>query len=150
MASAMASLAGSEADGQAAAASGAQPDPLLGAAILIAEDNPYIADALEEMLIEHGLVVVGVARTVEEAQRLAASARLDLALLDLRLGDHGIDPVAEALCERGAPFVFATGYGRAGLPEAFRDRPLVEKPFHTEEILLALRSALREASVKPA
>jgi hypothetical protein len=38
--------------------------------------------------------------------------------------------------------VFTTGCGRAGLPEAFLDRPVVEKPFYIEEILQTLQNAL--------
>lgn len=123
-------------------------DPLLGAAILIVEDNAFIGAALEEMLVEQGLQVVGVAKNIKQALRLAASPRVALGLLDVNLGDQRIDPVAEALQARGVPFVFATGYGRAGLPEAFRDRPVIEKPFYTEEILRTLRDALRIGSAQ--
>jgi len=53
--------------------------------------------------------------------------------------------VAEALTRLGTPFIFTTGCGRAGLPEAFLDRPIVEKPFYIEEILQTLRGALTSA-----
>jgi len=118
----------------------ASPPSLEGLRILIVEDNPYIALALEDMLAEHGLVVAGVAGTMDDALLLAASAPLDLALLDVNIGEKKIDPVAEALLARGIPFIFTTGCGRAGLPEAFVDRPIVEKPFYIEEILQALQS----------
>jgi DNA-binding response OmpR family regulator len=121
-------------------------NPLQGLRILIVEDNPYIALALEEMLTEQGLAIAGVASTIEQALRLAASVRIDLALLDVNIGERKIDPVAEALTQRGKPFIFTTGCGRAGLPEAFLDRPIVEKPFYIEEILQTLRSALASAS----
>jgi DNA-binding response OmpR family regulator len=117
-------------------------NPLQGLRILIVEDNPYIAVALEEMLLEQGLVVAGVASTIESALLLAANEALDLALLDVNIGDRKIDPVAEALTRRGTPFIFTTGCGRAGLPEAFLNRPIVEKPFYIEEILQTLRGAL--------
>jgi DNA-binding response OmpR family regulator len=115
---------------------------LAGLRILIVEDNPYIAAALEDMLSEQGLIVAGVAGVLDEALPLAVSAPLDLALLDVNIGDKKIDAVAEALVARGTPFVFTTGCGRAGLPEAFLDRPVVEKPFYIEEILGTLRDAL--------
>ncbi|MGA9601981.1 MAG: response regulator [Methylocystis sp.] len=115
---------------------------LQGLRILIVEDNPYIAIALEEMLSEHGLVIAGVAGALDDALLLAASASLDIALLDVNIRDRKIDPVAEALTARGKPFVFTTGCGRAGLPEAFLDRPVVEKPFYIEEILETLQNAL--------
>ncbi|BDV36836.1 response regulator [Methylocystis bryophila] len=115
---------------------------LQGLRILIVEDNPYIAIALEEMLTEQGLVIAGVAGALDDALLLAASTALDIALLDVNVGDRKIDPVAETLVARGKPFVFATGCGRAGLPEAFLDRPVVEKPFYIEEILQSLQNAL--------
>ena len=119
-----------------------QPAGLQGLRILIVEDNPYIAIALEEMLSEQGLVIAGVAGALDDALLLAASASLDIALLDVNIRDRKIDPVAEALTARGKPFVFTTGCGRAGLPEAFLDRPVVEKPFYIEEILQTLQNAL--------
>ncbi len=115
---------------------------LEGLRILIVEDNPFIASALEEMLFEQGLVIAGMASSMEVALRLAASMQVDLALLDVNIGDRKIDPVAETLALRGTPFVFTTGCGRAGLPEAFLDRPIVEKPFYIEEILKSLRDVL--------
>jgi DNA-binding response OmpR family regulator len=120
-------------------------NPLQGLRILIVEDNPYIAVALEDMLLEQGLVIAGVARTIERALLLAATEPVDIALLDVNIGDRQIDPVAEALTRLGTPFIFTTGCGRAGLPEAFLDRPIVEKPFYIEEILQTLRGALTSA-----
>ncbi|QGM44808.1 response regulator [Methylocystis heyeri] len=114
---------------------------LVGLRILIVEDNPFIAMAVEEMLSEQGLVIGGVANTLEGALRFIKAAPYDLALLDVNIGERKIDPVAEALTLLGTPFVFTTGCGRAGLPEAFRDRPVVEKPFYFEEILQSLRDA---------
>jgi len=117
-------------------------DPLLGRRILIVEDDPFIALALEETLVEFGLVVVGAARSVREALMLARDCSFDLALLDVNIGHETIDPVADAIAARGLPFVFTTGYGRAGLPEAHLERAIVEKPFYVEEILRALRDEL--------
>ncbi len=131
-----------------ASSSETRVDPLVGARIFIVEDNPFICDALEELLSEHGLIVAGVARKLKEAIRLAESIKVDLALLDVNIGGQQIDPVAEALTLRAIPVVFSTGYGRAGLPEAFVDRPVVEKPFHIESILAALRDALLDSARK--
>jgi hypothetical protein len=36
--------------------------------------------------------------------------------------------------ERGLPFVFSTGYGERGLPEPYRDRPMLQKPFQMENL----------------
>ena len=117
-------------------------DPLLGRRLLIVEDDPYIALALEETLSEFGLIIVGMARSVEEAIRLSRQDGVDLALLDVNIGHEKIDPVADALAARGCPFIFTTGCGRAGLPEAHLEHAMVEKPFYVEEILTALRDEL--------
>ena len=46
--------------------------------------------------------------------------------------------VAQALRERGIPFVFASGYGRKGLPKAFERIPMCEKPLEYELLAAAL------------
>ncbi len=121
-------------------------DPLLGRRVLIAEDDPYIALALEETLVEFGLVIAGMARSVDEAVQLSREDGIDLALLDVNLGHEKIDPVADALVARGCPFVFTTGCGRAGLPEAHLHHAMVEKPFYVEEILTALRNEIARSA----
>ena len=50
-------------------------------------------------------------------------------------------PIAEALKARGVPFIFSTGYGEGGLPDAWRGQATVQKPF-TES---AIRDALLKA-----
>src|SRR5512136_1341696 len=117
-------------------------DPLLGRRVLIVEDDPYITLALEETLADFGLSVVGAARNVKQALKLIQTTAFDLALLDVNIGDEKIDPVADALSARGLPFIFTTGCGRAGLPEAYLERAIIEKPFYVDEIIGALRQEL--------
>jgi hypothetical protein len=50
-------------------------------------------------------------------------------------------PVADALVTRGTPFVFATGYG--DVPEPYRGRPTLTKPFQMDGLKQMLQSALR-------
>jgi hypothetical protein len=42
--------------------------------------------------------------------------------------------VAEALAQRQIPFVFSTGYGSAGIKDAYRDRPVLQKPFAQHDL----------------
>jgi len=116
-----------------------------GRRVLVVEDEPLIALALEETLAEHGFAVVAWARTVAAALRHIADTRFDVALLDLRIGAESVEPVADRLDAIGLPFVFATGYGRAALPRAHSARPIVEKPFHAEALIDALAAARRAA-----
>lgn len=110
--------------------------------MLIVEDDPFITLALEETLTEFGLIVAGSARSVPQAIRLAQTVPFDLALLDVNIGQDRIDPVADIIAARKIPFVFTTGCGRAGLPEAYLQQAIVEKPFYVEEILRTLREQL--------
>ena len=43
------------------------------------------------------------------------------------------------------PFAFASGHGPSGLPEGFRDRPLLGKPFNEEALLALIRTLLAPA-----
>ena len=43
------------------------------------------------------------------------------------------------------PFAFSSGHGLSGLPEGFRDRPLLRKPFSAEELLALIRALLAPA-----
>jgi DNA-binding response OmpR family regulator len=79
--------------------------------VLIAEDDLMIADLIEDILVEHGYEVCGIARTVGEAVALGRHHKPDLAVIDLRLadGDLGVEIPAQlgALGKLGV--LYATG-----------------------------------------
>jgi len=81
-----------------------------------------------EMMDDLGHVVVAEAGSLAAARPLAETAEFDLAILDINIGGFNIQPIAEIIERRGLPFLFVTGYGAAGLPETFRDRPVLDKP----------------------
>jgi DNA-binding response OmpR family regulator len=58
--------------------------------VLIVEDDLMLADFAEEILVERGYEVIGIARTVTEAVALAGRSRPDLVMLDLRLAEGGL------------------------------------------------------------
>lgn len=102
--------------------------------ILIVEDELMIRMLLEDMLTDLGYAIAGAAAHVEEAVQLAQQADIDVAILDVNLNGRSVSPVADILHARGLPFLFATGYGERGLPEHYRDRPTVQKPFEQETL----------------
>jgi hypothetical protein len=57
-----------------------------------------------------------------------------------------IYPVAEALDARKIPFVFSTGYGSAGIKDAFRNRPVLQKPFAQNDLKQKLLLARQDGS----
>jgi CheY-like chemotaxis protein len=110
--------------------------------ILIVEDEMLVAMNIEDMLLDLGHEVAGLAGRLEPALALAREAEIDVAMLDVNLAGEQSFPVADALIERGVPFLFATGYGLKGIPECYRDRPVLQKPFRGQDLAGALRRAL--------
>lgn len=93
---------------------------------------------LDGMLEELGYKMAAEAGRIDEALTVARQDGFDLAILDVNLNGHPITPVAEVLIERGVPFVFASGYGRRGIPDAFGRVPLLQKPFQADALARAL------------
>jgi CheY-like chemotaxis protein len=110
--------------------------------ILVVEDELLIRMLLEDMLGELCYTVAAEAARIEEALDAAKNADFDIAILDVNLNGQPISPVADALVARGMPFVFATGYGERGLPEPYRDRPTLKKPFQMDGLKQMLQIAL--------
>ena len=108
--------------------------------ILIVEDEPFIALALEAMLLELGFDVAGSATQVSAAVELIGREQIDGAILDVNLGLQRIDPVADILAARACPFFFTTGYGISGLPARHSGRAVLQKPFGLEQLFSVLRA----------
>lgn len=104
---------------------------LAGRRVLVVEDEFFIADDMEAALRRAGAEVLGPVPTCAEALALGAAerGRIDIAVLDINLGGELCFPVADALAAAGVPFIFATGYEEAVLPERFRQVRRWEKPF---------------------
>ena len=97
-----------------------------------------VAMNLEDMLLELGHEVAGIASRLAPALALARDAEFDAAILDVNLAGDRSFPVADLLAERGKPFLFATGYGMQGIEERYRSRPVLQKPFRSADLVEAL------------
>lgn len=102
--------------------------------VFIVEDEALVAMLLEDMVTELGHQVVGMSSSLDEALLAAQSLQCDVALLDINLNGQRSFPIATALAGRGIPFLFASGYGAAGLEKAFIDRPVLSKPFSITQL----------------
>jgi len=118
-----------------------------GGSVFLVEDEVMIRMMVADMLEELGYSVAAEAGEINEAIRLAQSAQFDLAILDVNVNGKVISPVAELIDSRSIPFIFATGYGSSGLPEEFRDRPALQKPFQVETLGRIIDVALKRATV---
>lgn len=110
--------------------------------ILVVEDEMMIAFMIEDMLVDLGHEVVALAMRLPEALEAAQRPDIDLAILDVNLDGLRSFPVADILIERAIPFAFATGYGAAGLDEAYRNRPVLAKPFLSDDLRKLLSQAV--------
>jgi CheY-like chemotaxis protein len=119
--------------------------PQTGRRIFVVEDEFLIRMLLEDMLTDLGYELVGVAGRVDEATEMAKTKDFDLAILDVNLDGHDVYPVAELIGKRGLPFMFVTGYGGRGLPDKYRDRPTLQKPFQLDELKRMLGQLLPAA-----
>ncbi len=110
--------------------------------ILVVEDEYLIRMLLEDMLDELGFSVAAAVGSIAEAQQHAQAGAFKAAILDVNVDGEEIFPVADVLAERGLPFVFVTGYGENSLPERFRGRPALQKPFQAERLKQTLEILL--------
>ena len=108
--------------------------------VLIAEDDLMIADIAEEILIEHGYEVCGIARTVAEAVALAQHHKPDLAILDLRLADSGLgtDIAAELLPLGRIGVLYATGNTSQVVLTTADGDACLSKPYRSVDLLRSL------------
>lgn len=110
--------------------------------VLLVEDDSLVAMLVEDMLDELGFSLHDNPASVSAALSAVAKGGFDLAVLDVNLAGQPVFPVAEALDAAHIPFVFASGYGKAGLPEAWAGRPVAAKPFRLEDLEAVLNAAL--------
>jgi len=102
--------------------------------VLVVEDEMLIGMLLEDMLTDMGHEVAALVPRLKDALAAVERESFDLAVLDVHLHGESAFPVADALIAKGVPFIFATGYGERGLPDSYRGRPVLQKPFARDDL----------------
>ena len=110
------------------------------ARILIVEDEMLVAMLIEDALTDLGHEILGPAMRLETALEAASSQQFDFAILDINLAGKQSFPVADCLSQRGIPFMFASGYGAAGLSAPYLLAEVIQKPFSRRELGEALKN----------
>lgn len=126
-------------------------DDQRGGKLLIVEDEPLLAMQLSHSLKDYGWDVLGVAGSIEDANRiLSDKSRPDAAILDVDLGGSPVFPLARSLRRSGIPFIFCTGYEDLDYSSEFSSCTAVRKPATALQLVRALRDVVRTASVQAA
>jgi DNA-binding response OmpR family regulator len=109
--------------------------------VLIAEDDVLIARMTEEVLVESGFAVCGIARTVSEAVALGRLHRPDLALLDMGLADGGLgtEVAAELAAFGRIGVLYATGNTVSVMESAGEGDACIVKPYGQDDLVRALK-----------
>ena len=143
-------------EGQGAETNGGDPGtPKVGPRppqILVIEDEEVVRDLILTTLQEEGYRAMGVS-SGEEGLRRMEKDLFDVVLLDLNLpGMHGMNVLSAApATQTDAQFIVMTAFGSVDTAvEAMKLGAFdyVNKPFRTEELLLALRRALEETELR--
>ena len=114
---------------------------IVGARVLIVEDEYFLADDARAALSAAGAEVLGPVGTVADARALIeANAAIDWVLLDVNLRGEMAFEVGDLLRARGIPFAFVTGYDGAALPVRFSDTTVLSKPARPEQLITLFES----------
>lgn len=109
--------------------------------VLIAEDDLMIADMAEELLVNDGYEVCGIARTVAEAVALGFRHKPDLAVIDLRLadGELGTQVAAQLGGLDRLGVLYATGNMAQVILTAANGHACLAKPYRGIDLLRSLK-----------
>lgn len=120
---------------------------LEGLTILIVEDEPIVGLNLAFTVEDLGGKVAGPITTVAEAVALIDQIAASGAILDARLADRDVTPLAIDLVARGIPFIVHSG---TGLPDALAllhpGLRVILKPASTYFVLEELKGLIDEAA----
>jgi len=117
--------------------------------VLVVEDDAVLAYAVAGNLRDVGFRVIGPAPNLAAANRLLADNKIDVACLDVRLGEGETSmPLAQSLAALGIPFMFLTAYPVAYPPIDMRDRPKLDKPFEPEVLVDRLAELVEQAAAR--
>jgi DNA-binding NtrC family response regulator len=123
-----------------------QPD-LQGANVLVVEDDLLISMELTSVLTAAGAEVIGPSCNVADALALVDREDISVAILDVKLGDDTVAPVARGLSRRKIPFVFYTGQGRSDpIWQEWPASTVIPKPSRAQSVIAAVAEAVNRAA----
>lgn len=121
------------------------------ALVLIVEDQVVIAKSIEAMIIDHGMVVIGICKTGEEAIAITNKRIPDIVIMDIRLqGKMDGIQTAKALQDiEHIPIIYLSDYTDKGtVRKAKETNPAnyLSKPFTETDLIRAVEIAIHNAN----
>jgi two-component system, response regulator PdtaR len=114
--------------------------------VVVAEDEAIVRLDLKEILLSAGYDVVGETGRGDDAVRLAAETKPDLAILDVKMpGMSGLQAAREITRDAQVAVIVLTAFSQRELIEEARDAGVAAylvKPFRREELLSAVENVL--------
>jgi CheY-like chemotaxis protein len=111
--------------------------------VLVVEDNMIIALDIEDILLGLGAKRVIICRTCQEGLDALVTNDVQIALLDVHLGEETSLDVARALLASRKPFLFVTGSSaHGGAVIDMPDVPTLSKPFTAYQLRTAVNQLL--------
>ncbi len=118
-----------------------QAAALTGLRVLVVEDELLLAMDYEEILGDAGCTVLGPVARQAGALSLLEHELPDAVVLDMNLAGERSTLIAEALAERGVPFVVVSGYAEEmARDSSVADAPRLEKPVNARELVQMVAS----------
>jgi CheY-like chemotaxis protein len=115
---------------------------LTGRRVLVVEDSPVVAPFTKAVLDDLGCVVAGPATNMADARSLAETEQIDAALIDIRIRGEKAFAICDILAARDVPFVLTSGYADWPVPDEWKDRPQLPKPYTPDDLERALSALL--------
>ena len=106
------------------------------------EDSPVVAPFTADLLVELGCIVVGPAPNMAMARELAEAGEFDAAIVDIHIRGERSFPICEILEQKGVPFLLTSGYADRQMPDQWKDRPRLNKPYTLDDVSEALTKLL--------
>ncbi len=115
--------------------------------VLIVEDEYLIATEVSDALEKAGFEIAGTVSSVSKALRKIDEAGCDLAVLDANLQGFSAEPVAEALRQRGIPFLVLSGYSSLQRQGVLAEAPFLAKPCRPAQVVAAVLALAKELPI---
>ena len=117
---------------------------LVGKHVLVVEDDYLQANNITLALEDQGSNVIGPFPDLESSLQNLEGTIIDVAVLDIHLGNELVYAVADRLEQACIPFVFATGGNERSIPDRFGSVRRLLKPFSLEELAVELAILVAE------